>query len=103
MREMFDMVRPYFDPLLGMETTLTLAKTIELARHGVSGVVNVMPFSCMPGIIVAGMASRVRADFNQLPWLDIVYDGQHLTNIRTRLEAFVHQVAQFARSHAKTH
>ena len=73
------------------------------ARHGVSGVVNVMPFSCMPGIIVAGMASRVRADFNQLPWLDIVYDGQHLTNIRTRLEAFVHQVAQFARSHERTH
>ncbi len=101
MREMFDMVRPYFDPLLGMETTLTLAKTIELARHGVSGVVNVMPFSCMPGIIVAGMSSRVRADFDQLPWLDIVYDGQHLTNIRTRLEAFVHQVAQFARSHQR--
>lgn len=99
MREMFEMVRPYFDPLLGMETTLTLAKTIELARHGVSGVVNVMPFSCMPGIIVAGMAPRVRADFDQLPWLDIVYDGQHLTNIRTRLEAFVHQVAQFARTH----
>lgn len=99
MREMFEMVRPYFDPLLGMETTLTLAKTIELARHGVSGVVNVMPFSCMPGIIVAGMAPRVRADFDQLPWLDIVYDGQHLTNIRTRLEAFVHQVAQFARAH----
>jgi len=103
MREMFDLVRPYFDPLLGMETTLTLAKTIELARHGVSGVVNVMPFSCMPGIIVAGMSSRVRADFDQLPWLDIVYDGQHLTNIRTRLEAFVHQVAQFSRSHARTH
>ncbi|HEX4936177.1 MAG TPA: hypothetical protein VFV33_23510, partial [Gemmatimonadaceae bacterium] len=101
MREMFDLVRPYFDPLLGMETTLTLAKTIELARHGVSGVVNVMPFSCMPGIIVAGMAPRVRADFDQLPWLDVVYDGQHLTNIRTRLEAFVHQVAQFARSHRR--
>lgn len=99
MRELFDMVRPYFDPLLGTETTLTLAKTVELARRGVDGVVNVMPFSCMPGIIVAGMASRVRADFQQLPWLDIVYDGQHLTNIRTRLEAFVHQVAQFARSH----
>lgn len=103
MRAMFEMVRPYFDPLLGMETTLTLAKTIELARHGVSGVVNVMPFSCMPGIIVAGMAPRVRADFDQLPWLDIVYDGQHLTNIRTRLEAFVHQVAQFARTHHAAH
>ncbi|MBP6773990.1 MAG: hypothetical protein KA154_13405 [Gemmatimonadaceae bacterium] len=99
MRELFDMVRPYYDPLLGMETTLTLAKTIELARHGVAGIVNVMPFSCMPGIVVAGMAPRVRADFGQLPWLDVIYDGQHLTNIRTRLEAFVHQVTQFSRAH----
>lgn len=98
MRTLFDLVRPYYDPLLGMETTLTLAKTIHLAQHGVSGVVNVMPFSCMPGIVVAGMAARVRADFGQLPWLDVVYDGQHLTNVRTRLEAFAHQVAQFART-----
>jgi predicted nucleotide-binding protein (sugar kinase/HSP70/actin superfamily) len=100
MRELFAMVRPYFDPLLGMETTLTLAKSIELARNGVSGVVNVMPFSCMPGIVVAGMAARIRADHGNLPWLDVIYDGQHLTNIRTRLEAFVHQVGQFARTHA---
>jgi len=98
MRELFDMVRPYYDPLLGTETTLTLAKTVEMARHGVAGVVNVMPFSCMPGIVVAGIAPRVRADFGQLPWLDVVYDGQHLTNTRTRLEAFVHQVGQFAKA-----
>ena len=99
MREVLDMVRPYYDPLLGTETTLTLAKTVLLARRGVSGVVNVMPFSCMPGIVVAGIAPRVRADFGQLPWLDVIYDGQQLTNIRTRLEAFVHQVGQFARAH----
>ena len=99
MREVLDMVRPYYDPLLGTETTLTLAKTVVLARRGVSGVVNVMPFSCMPGIVVAGIAPRVRADFGQLPWLDVIYDGQQLTNIRTRLEAFVHQVGQFARAH----
>ncbi len=100
MRELFTLVRPYFDPLLGMETTLTLAKSIDLARNGASGVVNVMPFSCMPGIVVAGMAPRIRADHGNLPWLDVIYDGQHLTNIRTRLEAFVHQVGQFARTHA---
>jgi predicted nucleotide-binding protein (sugar kinase/HSP70/actin superfamily) len=99
MRELFDLVRPYYDPLLGTEVTLTLAKTVDLARHGVSGVVNVMPFSCMPGIVVAGLAPRVRADFDDLPWLDVVYDGQRLTNIRTRLEAFVHQVGQYARVH----
>jgi predicted nucleotide-binding protein (sugar kinase/HSP70/actin superfamily) len=101
MRQLLDMVRPYYDPLLGTETTLTLGKAVELARLGVSGVVNVMPFSCMPGIVVAGIAPRLRADFEQLPWLDVYYDGQQLTNIRTRLEAFVHQVGQFARLHQK--
>jgi hypothetical protein len=50
---------------------------------------------------VSGIASRVRKDFDQLPWLDINFDGQRITNIRTRLEAFVHQVTQFARTHGR--
>jgi predicted nucleotide-binding protein (sugar kinase/HSP70/actin superfamily) len=101
MRELLDNVRPYTDPLLGTETTLTLAKVAHLARHGASGVLNVMPFSCMPGIVVSGISSRVRRDFDQLPWLDLNFDGQRITNITTRLEAFVHQVTQFARSHGR--
>jgi predicted nucleotide-binding protein (sugar kinase/HSP70/actin superfamily) len=98
MRELLNLARPYFDPLLGTETTLTIGKIADLARHDLAGVVNVMPFSCMPGIVVAGMAATMRRDFGQLPWLDVIYDGQRITNIRTRLEAFVHQVTQFARS-----
>lgn len=101
MRQLLDEVRPYTDPLLGTESTLTLAKVAHLAREGASGVLNVMPFSCMPGIVVSGIASRVRKDFDQLPWLDINFDGQRITNIRTRLEAFVHQVTQFARTHGR--
>ena len=99
MRELFAMARPYFDPLLGTEALLTVAKTVHYARGGVSGIVNVMPFSCMPGIVVSGLSAALRRDHAQLPWLDIVFDGQRITNIRTRLEAFVHQVSQFARSH----
>lgn len=100
MKELFELARPYFDPLLGTETLLTLSKVVHYARNGVSGVVNVMPFSCMPGIVVSGMSARVRRECGQLPWLDVNYDGQRITNIRTRLEAFVHQVTQFARSTA---
>jgi predicted nucleotide-binding protein (sugar kinase/HSP70/actin superfamily) len=101
MRELFDMARPYFDPLLGTEALLTMAKVVAYAKEGISGVVNVMPFSCMPGIVVSGIASRLRRDLDQLPWLDINFDGQRITNIRTRLEAFLHQVAQFARSRGR--
>lgn len=101
MREILEMARPYFDPLLGTEATLTVGKVVDFARHGASGVVNVAPFSCMPGIVVSGLSARMRRDLGQLPWLDINYDGQRITNIHTRLEAFVHQVTQFARSHGR--
>jgi len=101
MRDLFEMARPYFDPLLGTEALITVAKVVEYARHGVSGIVNVMPFSCMPGMVVSGLSARMRRDLGQLPWLDVNFDGQRITNIRTRLEAFVHQVTQFARSHER--
>ena len=98
MRELFALARPYFDTIIGTETLLTVAKVVDYAAHGAAGVVNVMPFSCMPGIVVSGLSASLRGDLGNLPWLDINYDGQRITNIRTRLEAFVHQVAQFARS-----
>lgn len=101
MRTLMEMARPYFDPLLGTETLLTVSKVVHYAENGVSGVVNVMPFSCMPGIVVTGLAGRLRKDFGLLPWLDINFDGQRITNIRTRLEAFIHQVTQFARSRSR--
>jgi predicted nucleotide-binding protein (sugar kinase/HSP70/actin superfamily) len=101
MRRLFEMATPYFDPLLGTETLLTVSKVVHYAQSGVSGIVNVMPFSCMPGIVVSGMSARMRRDFEQLPWLDVNFDGQRITNIRTRLEAFVHQVTQFARSRGR--
>ncbi len=101
MRELFTMASPYFDPLLGTEALLSVAKVVHHAREGASGIVNVMPFSCMPGIVVSGLSARLRRDLAQLPWLDVVFDGQRITNIRTRLEAFVHQVSQFARSNAR--
>ena len=101
MSELFTMAKPYFDTIIGIETLLTVAKVVYHAKHGASGVVNVMPFSCMPGIVVSGLSASLRRDLGTLPWLDINFDGQRITNIRTRLEAFVHQVSQFARSHGR--
>lgn len=91
-------LRRYWDPSLGSEATLTMGRAVEMAHNGVSGIVNVLPFACMPGLVVAGMAPRLRRDLHDVPWLDVALDGQEETNIRTRLEAFVHQVVQFARS-----
>ena len=96
MAELFALVRPYYDPLLGTEATLTLAKALWETRHGAAGVLNVLPFSCMPGLIVTGMAPPMRQAMGLIPWLDVWYDAQQQTNVHTRLEAFLHQVRQHA-------
>lgn len=78
----------------------TPGAAVDMARNGVSGLLHIVPFLCIGSIIGAGLAPRIRADLGQIPWLDITFDAQGGTNARTRLEAFLAQVAQFARSRA---
>ena len=59
------------------------------------GVVNVMPFTCMPGTITSGILDRLREDHGRVPVLSVAYDGQRESNYTTRLEAFVHQLKFF--------
>jgi predicted nucleotide-binding protein (sugar kinase/HSP70/actin superfamily) len=99
-RRLMENILPYYEPLLGTEAVLTIGEAIELARHGVSGILNVMPFSCMPGIISAGLAPRLRADLDNIPWLDVTFDARGGTNFRTRLEAFIYQAEQYHRRRA---
>jgi predicted nucleotide-binding protein (sugar kinase/HSP70/actin superfamily) len=95
--ELVALVRPYLAPEIQTEAVLTLAKAIELAHLGASGILAVMPFSCMPGLITAAIAPRVRADLDNIPWLDLSFDLQKATNIQTRLEAFIYQAQHFQR------
>ncbi|MFQ6045114.1 MAG: hypothetical protein ACE5PT_01975 [Gemmatimonadales bacterium] len=99
--QLMDNIRPYYEPALGTEAVLSMGKAIDFARNGLCGILNIMPFSCMPGIIVAGMAPRLRPDLYNIPWLDVIYDAQGATNINTRLEAFMYQATQFQRRLAK--
>lgn len=88
-------LRGCWEPALGTEATLTMARILDVARHGLSGIVNVLPFSCMPGSVVACMGPRLRKERDGIPWLDVAFDGQKETNLQTRLEAFMHQAARY--------
>ena len=90
-----DYARPYYDPILGTEAVLSVGKAVDFARRGLSGILNLLPFTCMPGTVVAGLSQRIRADHRQIPWLDVIYDAQGETNLHTRLEAFMYQAEQF--------
>jgi predicted nucleotide-binding protein (sugar kinase/HSP70/actin superfamily) len=89
--DLVDAMQRYGTRALECESVITLGKAAEWAAEGIDGIVNVMPFSCMAGIIVSGLAVRLRRDYDNIPWLDLSFDQQRTTNLQTRLEAFMHQ------------
>lgn len=85
---------PYLHHSFEGEAILSVGKIIEYHHHGAGGVVNVMPFSCMPSTIVSAQTMHISAQCNGMPILNLSFDGQEDSTLSTRLEAFVEQVRQ---------
>ena len=94
-REVLNQASPYLHDSFEGEAILSIGKTIDFCEKGASGVINVMPFTCMPGTIVSALLKRYREENNNLPVLNMAYDGQEQTNTLTRIEAFMHQASQY--------
>ncbi|MBN2455624.1 MAG: hypothetical protein JXB29_03660 [Sedimentisphaerales bacterium] len=86
------LAEPYMHYSFQGEAILTIGKTIEYHHTGFGGVVNVMPFGCMPSTVVNTQTRRVSSDCNDMPILNLSFDGQEDATLTTRLEAFVEQV-----------
>jgi len=80
------------------EAILTIGKAMEMAMEGAAGIVNAMPFNCMPGTVVSSLSKKVSEDLGGIPWLNISYEGLRDSGEDTRLEAFADQVRAFAKS-----
>ena len=89
------MASPYIDGSFEGEAVLSVGKVLDYIQNGAHGIVNVMPFTCMPGTVVNGILKRVREDNDNIPYLNMVYEGIEDTNGKTRMEAFVHQAREF--------
>jgi len=87
--------RPYLHDSFEGEAVLSVGRTADFVHSGCSGIINVMPFTCMPGTIVSAILKRYREENNNLPVLNMAYDGQEQTNTLTRIEAFMHQARQY--------
>ncbi|MFZ5981931.1 MAG: acyl-CoA dehydratase activase [Candidatus Zixiibacteriota bacterium] len=83
------------------EAVLTIGKAMEMAYEGAAGVVNAMPFNCMPGTVVSSLSRKVAEDLGGIPWLNISYEGLRDSGEETRLEAFADQVLSFVRRSQK--
>jgi len=87
---------PYVDPSFEGEAILSIGKSIDLISKGVAGIVNAMPFGCMPGTIVSGLMRGLNREFGT-PCLSIPYDGTESMTMTIQLEAFMDQAREYGR------
>jgi len=94
--EILELAKPYIDSAVRGEAILSMGRCVEYAHHGFDGVVNVVPFNCMPGTIVEALLERFRRFHPDTPVLKMAYDGLQQLGEDTRIEAFVYQANQHA-------
>ncbi len=89
-----ELAKPYISDSFEGEAVLSVGKILEYYHQGFGGVINVMPFTCMPSTIVSTQTMRLSKDCGNMPILNISFDGQEDPTLTTRLEAFVEQIRQ---------
>jgi predicted nucleotide-binding protein (sugar kinase/HSP70/actin superfamily) len=87
--------KPYMNRSIGGEAILSIGKAIDYVESGCGGVVNCMPFTCMPGNIVQAISAEVKRDLGDVPWLNIAYEGPGDPTEDLKIEAFVDQAEQW--------
>jgi len=93
-REILGKAGPYIHPSFEGEAILSIGKSIELIEKGASGIINAMPFGCMPGTIVSGLMRGIKREYG-IPCLSIPYDGTESLTTEIQLEAFMDQAKEY--------
>ncbi len=99
--QMLDSCEPYIHRDYDGDPAVAIGTARLLANAGISGVAHIMPFTCLPGSVVAGVSGSFRSDHREIPWVNIDFDGQEDTGIETRLQAFMYQAAEYQRQWRK--
>jgi predicted CoA-substrate-specific enzyme activase len=95
-KDMLNACGPYIHRHYDGDPALNLGTSAILADRGISGIANILPFTCMPGTLVASVSDQLRKDKDNIPYVSIAYDGQEDASIELRLQAFMHQAYQYA-------
>lgn len=95
-KEVLRQARNYLPASIRGEAALSMGRAVEYAHEGLHGVINLVPFNCLPGTIVNALLENFRRDHDDLPVLKMAFDGLEQSNEQTRLEAFMHQAKQRA-------
>lgn len=85
---------PYLDMCIGGHAWQTVAHSVDYAKRGYEGVIQIMPFGCMPEVVAQSILPSISQE-GDIPIMTLTVD--ELTGdggYNTRLEAFVETVVQ---------
>jgi len=97
-KEVLKLANPYLHDTFEGEAIMSVGKAVDFLREGAEGIINVMPFTCMPGNIVSILLKGVKEDYDK-PILSIAYDGLHHPTDRIRFFAFVSKIKEEFTTH----
>lgn len=95
LHEMLNLCNTYINEFYDGDPPIAMGTSVALYDRGVSGLAAILPFTCMPGTVVASVSDTFRKDHNNIPFINIAYDGQDSVSLDTRLQAFVFQVKEY--------
>jgi predicted CoA-substrate-specific enzyme activase len=98
LHEMLKMCNNYVNEFYDGDPAIAMGTSVALFSRGVSGFAAILPFTCMPGTLVASVSDTYRKDHNNIPFINIAYDGQDTVSLDTRLQAFAFQVKEYSKA-----
>lgn len=94
LHDMLSLCNTYLSEFYDGDPPIAMGTASALAERGVSGFAAILPFTCMPGTLIASLSDSFRKDHNNIPFINIAYDGQDSVSLDTRLQAFIFQVKE---------
>jgi predicted CoA-substrate-specific enzyme activase len=82
----------YVHPSFGGEAICSMGKSEDFALRGLDGIVSVIPFNCMPGTTVTVLSQVLRRRHENIPFLNMDYDGFIDSSRDVKITAFMSQV-----------
>ncbi len=82
------------------ETCLSVAAILQFVKEGYNGVVNVYPFTCMPGMTTSAIIKPVMNRM-RIPYLGTPYDASTQPGRETSIRTFMHQATQHSQQYGR--
>lgn len=103
LHDMLRLCNSYVNEYYDGDPAIAIGSSVALFNRGVSGIAAILPFTCMPGTLIASVSDVFRKSHDNMPFINIAYDGQDSVSLETRLQAFVFQVKEYAEAKQHNH